>query len=136
MRVQPCFQIVKDGFGLALPGVHSLIRRLTPDFLLDATEFGNAFYGPLGDRRSLGFVDIDELAPYVGHAGADDPVQGLLRDRVVHDRVVHVIQFVVAHREAELQAASANSRNMPFLDEVPSTVGAPGRAIFVEAHDR
>ena len=57
-----------------MPGVHSLIRRLTPDFLLDATEFGNAFYGPLGDRRSLGFVDIDELAPYVGHAGADDPV--------------------------------------------------------------
>jgi hypothetical protein len=39
---------------------------LPTDFLLDAIELGDAFYGFPGNRRSLGFVDIDELAPDMG----------------------------------------------------------------------
>jgi hypothetical protein len=67
--MQPRFQVVEDWFGLGPPGLHTCFGRLTSNFLLDAIELGNAFYGFLGNRRSLGFVDVDELAPDMGHAG-------------------------------------------------------------------
>jgi hypothetical protein len=49
-------------FGLELPDLHTHIGKLTPNFCLDAIEIGKSFYGFLGDRRSLTFVHIDELA--------------------------------------------------------------------------
>ena len=55
-------QVVGDLFGLELPDLHTHIGWLTPNFCLDAIEIGNPFYGFFGDRRSLRFVHIDELA--------------------------------------------------------------------------
>ena len=66
--MEPPFQVVEDGFGSGLPGLHPLVGRLAPDVLFHAIEFGDAFYGLLSNGRSLGFVNIDELTPDMGHA--------------------------------------------------------------------
>jgi hypothetical protein len=42
---------------------------MTPGVLLDAIEGGDTFHGLPGNRRSLGFVNVDELAPDMRHAG-------------------------------------------------------------------
>ena len=60
------FRSSKMGLDRRLPGLHSSIRRLAPNVLLDTIKFGDAVSGLFGNRLSLGFVDVYELAPDMG----------------------------------------------------------------------
>jgi len=66
LRVQPCFQIVEDGIGPGLSGLHPYIGRLTPNVLLDATKTSNSTArSPLPNEVKLPLEttrDLDLLA--------------------------------------------------------------------------
>lgn len=60
---EPDLEIVEDRGGAGLPKLDTLVRRQTSGLLLDGIEPGDPADGLFGDRRSLGTMDVDELAP-------------------------------------------------------------------------
>jgi hypothetical protein len=67
--VQPDFQIIEDRLCLRLPDLDAPVWRRSSGLLLNGVELRDAPDRLIGDRGSLGPMDVDELAPDMGHAG-------------------------------------------------------------------
>ena len=69
LGVQPDLQIIEDRLCLRLSEFDAAVRWRSTRFLLDGIELRDAPDGLVGDGRTLGSVDVDELAPDMSHAG-------------------------------------------------------------------
>ena len=65
---EPGLEVVEDGPCLRLPDLDATVGRRTADDLLDGVVLRNPADRFFGDRRALRPVDVDGLAPDVGHA--------------------------------------------------------------------
>ena len=61
-------KLLKTGFCLRLPDLRTHVWRRSARFLFDRVELRDASDGLVGNRGSLGTMDVDELAPDMGHA--------------------------------------------------------------------
>src|SRR5690606_1287167 len=66
---QPCFEIVEDGSGMGAAEFGTTVWRGAAGLLLDSIEPGDPTDGFFSDGGALRPVDVDELAPDMGHAG-------------------------------------------------------------------
>jgi hypothetical protein len=62
-------QGIEQRLALRLAHCAALLGRLLVDRRLDRVELANAAQGLLGDRRLGAVVDLEQLAPRMGHAG-------------------------------------------------------------------
>ena len=69
LGVQQGLHAVEGGFCLGLPDKNTFVRDQPPGCLLDGIKLGDPADGLIGDRGALRPVDVDELAPDMGHAG-------------------------------------------------------------------
>lgn len=69
LQGEPDLEIIEDRCRLSLAEFGTPIRRQTSRLLLDGIEPGDPVDGFLGDRGCLGAMNVDELAPDMGHAG-------------------------------------------------------------------
>ncbi|MCP4317129.1 MAG: ComEC family competence protein [Hyphomicrobiales bacterium] len=69
LRMQPCFQIIKDRLGFPLANGDPFLRRTATCLFLDAVELCDPQDRLLGYSRALRLLNINELAPDMGHAG-------------------------------------------------------------------
>ena len=69
LRSQPALQLVEAWFGPGPADGRAALGRLAAGSLLDGVEGGDPFQRLGRDRRALGGMDIEELAPHMRQAG-------------------------------------------------------------------
>jgi len=69
LQRKPCFEIIKDRFGLSLSQGDAFFSGLVARLFFHGIEGSNPLDCFLRDGRAFALIDIDKLAAHMDHAG-------------------------------------------------------------------